>query len=107
MPSLRAASLLLPRQAASVSSMSLRSAYSLLGSSGSPPFPIVTPEQGTVSFLPATGQLGGIAGRGLYGCRQGPFQGTDWVEEGCRHLEPGVMAVHGLRPGRQSPGASR
>ena len=42
--------------------------------------------------LPATGQLGCIAGRGLYGCRQGPFQGTDWIEERCRHLEPGAQA---------------
>ena len=51
----------------------------------------------TNHFLPALGLLADITGRGLYGCKAGPYQGRDWVEEGCRYLEPRAMAVQGLR----------
>ena len=50
-------------------------------------------------FLPAVGMLADITGRGLYGCEQGPLFETDWVEEGCRHLEPRSLAVRGLISG--------
>ena len=52
-------------------------------------------------FLPALGLLADITGRGLCGCTPGPYQGTDWVEAGCRHLVPRALAVHGLLSGRQ------
>ena len=50
-------------------------------------------------FLPALGMLADITGRGLYGCDEGPLFDTDWLEEGCRHLEPRSLAVHGLLNG--------
>ena len=47
-------------------------------------------------FLPALNLLADITGRGLCGCQAGPYQGKDWVAEGCEHLAPRALAVHGL-----------
>ena len=47
-------------------------------------------------FLPALNLLADITGRGLCGCQAGPYQGPDWVAEGCEHLAPRALAVHGL-----------
>ena len=47
-------------------------------------------------FVPALSLLADITGRGLYGCKAGPYQGTDWVAMGCQLLVPRAQAVHGL-----------
>ncbi|HIW01706.1 MAG TPA: hypothetical protein H9894_11060 [Candidatus Desulfovibrio intestinipullorum] len=47
-------------------------------------------------FVPALSLLADITGRGLYGCKAGPYQGTDWVAMGCQLLVPRALAVHGL-----------
>ena len=47
-------------------------------------------------FGPAAGLLADITGRGLCGCTADPWQGIDWVAEGCRHLAPRALAVQGL-----------
>ena len=51
-------------------------------------------------FRPAAGLLADITGRGLCGCKAGPWQGIDWVAEGCRHLAPRALVVQGLIGGK-------